>query len=95
MLTVKTLPPEGPHCAPGEASALLPVVGMMLQFSPAELKRCQDALAASEADAPADPAAAAPAAAATGAGDAGDYGLLTGWTSWAFGGAEEGKPAGG
>ena len=29
----------------GEAAALLPVVGMMLQFSPAEIKRCHEALA--------------------------------------------------
>ena len=40
----------------GEAAALLPVVGMMLRFSPAELRRCQDALAASEAAAPGEPA---------------------------------------
>ncbi len=83
----------------GEAAALLPVVGMMLRFSPAELRRCQDALAASEAAAPGEPAPPGGAPAGGGAAgapaDGADYGLLTGWTSWASGGAEEARPGAG
>jgi hypothetical protein len=69
----------------GESAALLPVVGMMLRFSPAELKRCQEALARGP-EPPAD------AAAVAGVGDASSVDLgLSSWTSWAFGGTEEVK----
>ena len=65
----------------GEAPTLLPAISMLLHFSPAELKRCQDGLARlAEAAGEAAPSAAE-------GGDVGGY--LTGWTSWAFGGEGE------
>ncbi|KAK9864007.1 hypothetical protein WJX84_007296 [Apatococcus fuscideae] len=70
----------------GEAAALLPVVAMMLHFSPQELKQCQEAMLRRQAE-----AAEANAASAVGAGsDAGDGSYLGSWTAWAFGG--EGQP---
>ena len=72
----------------GEAAALLPVVGMMLQFSPAELKRCRDALAREKA---AEGIADASAMNSVD-GSASEYGMLSGWTSWAFGGPAEEAP---
>ncbi|KAK9829710.1 hypothetical protein WJX72_007468 [[Myrmecia] bisecta] len=64
----------------GEAAALLPVVAMMLQFSPAELKRCQDALAA-QAEAQSAEPLTAPAAELAAGSDA-TAGLLSGWSTW-------------
>ena len=75
-------------CAAGEAAALLPVVGMMLQFSPAEIKRCQEALAREKA---AEGVVDASAMSSVD-GSTSDYGMLSGWTSWAFGGSAE-EPA--
>ena len=58
---------------------------MMLKFSPAEMKRCQEALARDRtADAPADAAAMAAAD-----GSASDFGMISSWTSWAWGAANE------
>jgi hypothetical protein len=70
----------------GERAALLPVVGMMLQFSPAELKRCQEALARSGPEAAVD-------ASAMGSvdGSTSEFGLISNWASWAFGGEETAK----
>ncbi|KAK9831018.1 hypothetical protein WJX74_000295 [Apatococcus lobatus] len=71
----------------GEAAALLPVVAMMLHFSPQELKQCQEAMQQRQAE-----AAEATAASSVGAGsDAGDGSYLGSWTAWAFGG--EGPPS--
>lgn len=64
----------------GEAKPILPVVAMMLQFSPAELKRCNEALLR-QAEA-ADPLA-------TVADSADVTGYLTSLTSWAWGGSED------
>ena len=57
---------------------------MMLQFSPAEVRRCQDALARQGPEPIADAAAMAGSA----DGSAMDLGLAS-WTSWAFGGDDE------
>jgi hypothetical protein len=73
-------------CATGEAAALLPVVGMMLQFSPAEIKRCQEALAREKA---AEGMVDASAMSSVD-GSTADYGVLSGWSAWAFGGSVEG-----
>ena len=72
----------------GEAAALLPVVGMMLHFSPAEVKRCQDALARERA---AEGVVDASAMSSVD-GSSSELGMLSGWTSWAFGGSAE-EPA--
>ncbi len=73
----------------GEYAALLPVVGMMLQFSPTEVRRCQEALARERPEPLVD-------AATMGSVDgsaAADYGMLSGWLpSWAFGAVEEPQP---
>ena len=76
------------HQYAGEAAALLPVVGMMLQFSPAELKRCQDALVREKAAEGIVDASAMNSV----DGSASEYGMLSGWTSWAFGGPAEDAP---
>lgn len=68
----------------GETAALLPVVGMMLRFSPAELKRCQEALALDRPEAPVDAAAMASVD-----GSSSDFGMISSWASWAWGGAAE------
>lgn len=61
----------------GEAESLLPVVAQVLQFSPAELTRCRDALHTRTEQ----------LAAAAADGDAGDVvGYLGGWSSWMGGG---------
>ena len=70
----------------GESAALLPVVGMMLQFSPAEVRRCQDALARQ------GPEPIVDAAAMAGSADGSAMDLsLSSWASWAFGGEDEGS----
>jgi hypothetical protein len=77
-------------CGPGpagEAKQLLPVVGMMLRFSPAEMKRCQEALARDRPETPVDAAAMASAD-----GSASEYGMISSWTSWAWGGGTEEPP---
>ena len=73
------------HQYAGEAAALLPVVGMMLRFSPSELKRCQDALAREKAIEGVVDASAMNSV----DGSASEFGMLSGWTSWAFGGPAE------
>ena len=74
-------------CA-GEAAALLPVVGMMLQFSPAEIKRCQEALAR---EGPVEGVVDASAMSSVD-GSSSEHGMLSGWTTWAWGGSGE-EPA--
>ena len=64
------------------------MVGMMLQFSPAELKRCQEALAREKAAEGIVDASAMNSV----DGSASEYGMLSGWTSWAFGGPAEDAP---
>jgi len=72
----------------GETAALLPVVGMMLQFTPAEIKRCQEALAREGA---AEGIVDASAMSSVD-GSSSEHGMLSGWTSWAWGGSGE-EPA--
>ncbi len=54
---------------------------MMLRFSPAEMKRCQEALARDRPEPPADAAAMASAD-----GSASEFGMISSWTNWAWGG---------
>ena len=61
---------------------------MMLHFSPAEIKRCQDALARERAAEGVVDAATMSSV----DGSSSDTGMLSGWTSWAFGGSAE-EPA--
>ena len=67
----------------GEAPTLLPAFAMLLHLSPAEVKRCQEALAR-QAENPDE--ASAPKSAA--AGDPESAGYLSSWTNWAFGEGE-------
>ena len=70
----------------GESAALLPVLGTVLKFSPAELKRCQSGLSAAADRAESQQTANARQAVAFDPSAADSAGYLTGWTSWAFGG---------
>lgn len=71
--------------ASGEAATLLPVLGTVLKFSPAELKRCQSAVsaAADHHNSQQSPLARTTAAADASAADSAGY--LTGWSLWPFG----------
>lgn len=69
----------------GEAAALLPVLGTVLRFSPAELKRCQAAVSAAADQLNSQQTAVARTAAASDASAADSAGYLTGWTVWPFG----------
>lgn len=71
---------------PGESAALLPVLGTVLKFSPAEVKRCQAGLSAVADKVESQQTATARTAVAFDASAADSAGYLTGWTSWAFGG---------
>lgn len=72
-------------CASGEAAALLPVLGTVLKFSPAELKRCQSAVSAAAEHHSSSQTALARTAAAADASAADSAGYLTGWSLWPFG----------
>ena len=87
-LLIRKLSKKSNAACAGEAAALLPVVGMMLHFSPAEIKRCQDALARERAAEGVVDASAMNSV----DGSSSEYGMLSGWTSWAFGGSAE-EPA--
>ena len=69
----------------GEAAALLPVLGTVLKFSPAELKRCQTAVATAADQQNSQQTAVARTAAASDASAADSAGYLTGWSIWPFG----------
>ena len=69
-------------CCAGEAPALLPAVSMLLHFSPAEVKRCQDALARQAESLDEGPPAGG-SSTATADGDVSSY--MGGWASWAMG----------
>ncbi|KAL3137456.1 hypothetical protein ABBQ38_004747 [Trebouxia sp. C0009 RCD-2024] len=69
----------------GEAAALLPVLGTVLKFSPAELKRCQSAVSAAAEHHSSRQTALARTAAAADASAADSAGYLTGWSLWPFG----------
>ena len=69
----------------GEAAALLPVLGTVLKFSPAELKRCQSAVSAAVEQQSSLQTAVARTAAASDASAADSAGYLTGWSMWPFG----------
>lgn len=70
----------------GEAPALLPAISMILHFSPAEVKRCQEALAR-QAEASSEAAPNAPAA-----GDSDVSSYFSGLASWAFGEGQQQTP---
>ena len=72
-------------CVPGEAAALLPVLGTVLKFSPTELQRCQTAVAAAADQQNSQQTAVARTAAAADASAADSAGYLTGWPLWPFG----------
>jgi len=69
----------------GEAATLLPVLGTVLNFSPAELKRCQSAVSAAADQQSSQQSALARTAVASDASAADSAGYLTGWTMWPFG----------
>ena len=69
----------------GEAATLLPVLGTVLKFSPAELKRCQNAVATAIDQHNGQLTAAARTASASGASAADSAGYLAGWSMWPFG----------
>jgi len=69
----------------GEAATLLPVLGTVLKFSPAELKRCQSAVSAAADQQSSQHSAVARTAVASDASAADSAGYLTGWTMWPFG----------
>lgn len=61
------------------------MLGTVLKFSPAELKRCQAAVTAAADHQNSLQTAAARTAAASDASAADSAGYLTGWTLWPFG----------
>ena len=69
----------------GEAATLLPVLGTVLKFSPAELKRCQSAVSAAAEQQNSMQTAVARTAAASDSSAADSAGYLTGWSMWPFG----------
>ena len=61
------------------------MLGTVLKFSPAELKRCQSAVSAAADVHNSQQTALARSAAAADASAADSAGYLTGWTLWPFG----------
>ena len=69
----------------GEAATLLPVLGTVLKFSPAELNRCQSAVSAAADQHSSQQSPLARTAAASDASAADSAGYMTGWMMWPFG----------